>query len=217
MKKITPTEQGGQAPPDGADSLQLHDVAVPDTVPPSGAQEFSISDLILPPSFSDGLTVQRQYVTLSVGKPHGQWWNRVHPDPTYWLDTGIIELKEERESYIVSPALREAVRAELTLKTLALAQNRAGELFIWTAKRPDSEGKLDPWNTAARQAMQLARNRWVRISAGKGGYNVYTTSAQLPEPEWPDQSFEDLLRIAFRGRLITDPDHTVLRRLRGEE
>jgi hypothetical protein len=216
MKKSNP--EG----PDEQDNTTIQTTIVPVDVPadepaPSGAQEFTLADLVLPPSFSEGLTVKREYVALSVGKPHAQWWNRTHPDPAYWLDTGIIELKEERESYIVSPALREAVRTELTLKTLALAQNRAGEIFIWAAKRPDSENKLDPWNTAARAAMQLARRRWVRISAGNGGYNVYTTDAPLPEPEWPDQTFEALLRIAFRGRFITDPNHTVLRRLRGEE
>ena len=37
-----------------------------------------------------------------------------------------------------------------------------------------------------------------------------------PEPEWPDLSFEAMYRIAFRDRLISSPDHPVLKRLRGE-
>jgi hypothetical protein len=39
---------------------------------------------------------------------------------------------------------------------------------------------------------------------------------QATEPEWPEVPFGELLRIAFRDRLIESLDHPVLRRLRGE-
>jgi hypothetical protein len=38
---------------------------------------------------------------------------------------------------------------------------------------------------------------------------------RLPEPEWPETSFEELMQIAFRGRIINSLDHPVIRQLLG--
>jgi hypothetical protein len=37
----------------------------------------------------------------------------------------------------------------------------------------------------------------------------------IKEPVWPEASFQDLIKIAFRDRLITTIDHPVIKRLRG--
>jgi hypothetical protein len=70
----------------------------------------------------------------------------------------------------------------------------------------------------ALTAAALAMERWVRVAAdlGLGGYQVFKAAADLPEPVWPDHSFQELLRVAFKERLINRADHPVLRRLRGE-
>ena len=41
-------------------------------------------------------------------------------------------------------------------------------------------------------------------------------SAQFAEPVWLEATLQQLLEIAFKGRLIDTMDHPVLRRLRGE-
>jgi hypothetical protein len=43
------------------------------------------------------------------------------------------------------------------------------------------------------------------------------TAAQsiMSEPEWPDVSFQEIIRLAFRDRLITSLNHPVIKRLRG--
>jgi hypothetical protein len=62
-----------------------------------------------------------------------------------------------------------------------------------------------------------AKSVWIRITANNdlGGYEVFEATAKLPEPTWPDLSFDDLLAIAFRGRIITDPDHPVVLEMLG--
>jgi len=37
----------------------------------------------------------------------------------------------------------------------------------------------------------------------------------MADPVWPELSFQDLLRIAYRDRMITTLDHPVVKRLRG--
>jgi hypothetical protein len=38
----------------------------------------------------------------------------------------------------------------------------------------------------------------------------------MEEPVWPEEPFNELLRIAFRDRIISSPDHPVVKRLRGQ-
>jgi hypothetical protein len=50
-----------------------------------------------------------------------------------------------------------------------------------------------------------------------GAYECTPAPIKLPDPEWPaDYPFTELLRIAFRDRVIASFDHPVLKRLRGE-
>ena len=50
----------------------------------------------------------------------------------------------------------------------------------------------------------MATRRWIRITANLslGAYEVFEAAANIPEPTWPDLSFPDLLKIAFRDRLV---------------
>lgn len=79
------------------------------------------------------------------------------------------------------------------------------------------DGRLNPWHLSLARAMELAETRWIRISANmmRGGYDVFEAIGQLPEPQWPEESFEQLLEIAFRGRLITQQDHPIVQQLLG--
>ena len=41
-------------------------------------------------------------------------------------------------------------------------------------------------------------------------------TGQIGEPAWPDVSLQEIIKIAFRDQMITDWNHPVLQRLRGE-
>jgi hypothetical protein len=59
--------------------------------------------------------------------------------------------------------------------------------------------------------------RWVRTKANMSlrAYEIFEAESAIPDPEWPDLSFEAIYRIAFKERLISGPDHPVIKRLRG--
>ena len=48
-----------------------------------------------------------------------------------------------------------------------------------------------------------------------GAYEIFEASGDLPEPVWPDYSFEEILKIAFRDRIVDRPDHPLVQRLQG--
>jgi hypothetical protein len=178
------------------------------------------ASLRLSQDFSASLGVKKSLLTVPVRKPDKSWFVRVHPADEYALQTAVVELKEDRETYLVAPALWPDLAGESTFSPRALftGMNRQGVLFLWPIRLPGPDGKSDNWSASALEAAQMARREWVRVAANMalGAYDVFQASGDLPGPEWPDTAFRDLLKIAFKDRMITTFDHPVLRRLRGE-
>jgi hypothetical protein len=186
----------------------------------SNLDPFDPAALRLSQDFSAAAGVKKMLLSIPVRKPHNSWFVRVHPDSTYHLRTAVVELKEDRETYLVAPALWSGLAAEATFSPRALftAVNRQGVLFLWAMRLPGPDGRLDEWSRTALDAAELAMKGWVRVVANipLGAYDVFEATGQLPEPEWPVEPLRELLAIAFRDKLIDSPDHPVLRRLRGE-
>lgn len=170
--------------------------------------------------FAATLGVKRALVTVPVRKPAKEWWVQVRPGEDHRIETCVVELKEDRETYLVDPSLWPELSGEATFspRVLFTTMNRQGVTFLWPIRLPGPDGKLDEWNASALEAASRASGRWVRVVANMslGAYDVYETHAKWPEPEWPDHSLSDLLRIGFKGHVIETPDHQVLKRLRGE-
>jgi hypothetical protein len=97
--------------------------------------------------------------------------------------------------------------------------NRAGTLRLWPIRLPDTDGRVNEWHRSAAIAASAAMKQWVRVTADRdaGGYKVNAAAIQPPEPEWPDLSLAEMLRLAFasQGRIIDDPDHPVVKQLLG--
>ena len=181
---------------------------------------FDPERLKLSQDFASSIGVQKELITVPVRKPSKEWFVQVNPDPDMRLQTAVIELKEDRETYIVAPALWSALSTEATFspRLFVTAQNRQGVLFLWPIRLPGADGKIDEWSKSAHEAANLAQGKWVRVASNMslGAYEVFAAPAELNPPEWPDKSFRDLLSIAFKGKHIDTLDHPVLKKLRGE-
>ena len=184
----------------------------------STSVEFDLTKLRLSQDFVEHTGVKKHVNTVPVRKPHKQEFVRVHPSEEYRIETMVLDLKEDRETYLVAPSLWPDLAAELTPKVLYTAMNRQKVLTLWPIRMPGTDGRIDQWNASALDAVTLARETWVRVAAnmGLGAYEVYEATGEIPEPDWPDLSFSEIAKIAFRGRYIDSLDHLALRRLRGE-
>jgi hypothetical protein len=120
----------------------------------------------------------------------------------------------------VAPGLWHGLAGEATFspRLLLTAVNRLGVPFIWPIRLPGPDGKIDDWNASALEAAKRAEANWVRVTANVplGAYEVWEATSDLPGPVWPEQSFGEMLKIAFKGRQIASPDHPALKKLRGE-
>jgi hypothetical protein len=192
----------------------------PPAVATAAPDPFDPGSLRLSQSFAACLGVKKALLTVPVRKPDKAWFVRVHPSDDYALHTAVIELKEDRETYLVAPHLWPALAGESTFSPRALftAVNRQGVLFLWPVRLPGADGKLDAWSQSALEAADLARHGWVRVAANMalGAYEVFQATGELSDPDWPSESLRDLLRIGFKDKYVTALDHPVLRKLRGE-
>jgi hypothetical protein len=177
-----------------------------------------LNKLRLPQDYAESLGVKKRLLTVPVKKPAKEWFVRTHPELR--IQTHVLELKEDRESYLVNPALWSELASEPTFgpRALYLGMSRQHVLFVWPVRLPGADGKVDEWSRSALQAADLASTRWVRVTSNMqlGAYEVHEATAEWPEPEWPAEPFNDILRAAFKQRVIDSFDHPVLRRLRGE-
>src|SRR5262249_2611036 len=119
---------------------------------------FDLSRLRLSPDFSVNLGVKKALLTVPVRKPSKEWWIQTHPDPHYRIETAVLELKEDRETYLVARELWDALATESTFGPRALftAINAQGVCFLWPIRLPGPDGKIDDWNRSALEAAGMA-------------------------------------------------------------
>jgi hypothetical protein len=88
---------------------------------------------------------------------------------------------------------------------------------LWPVRLPPPDGKILEWHRTAQQAAELAMDRWVRVvpNMSQKAYDIFESQGIIPNPEWPAQSFSELLRIAFRDHYVGDLDHPLIKRLHG--
>jgi hypothetical protein len=179
---------------------------------------FDPASLRLDQSFTEGAAVKKQLTTAPVRKPHKQDFVRVHPDPNWRLTpAAVLEVKEDREYYLVMPHMVEELREEIVPVTLFTTITRQGTLFLWPCRLP-SDGKRNDWHRSALEGAELAMTQWIRVMANMdlGAYEFLVALSEMSDPKWPDVTFPEVLRIAFRDNVIGSLDHQAVKRLRGQ-
>ena len=184
----------------------------------AGPDPFDPASLRLPQDFSVAQKAKKALVAMYVTKPKPHWWVRVHQEAIYHLLTYTIEM-EQGVLYVVPQAVADELigvigGGMLKARTMYLAVTRRNEPFFWPVPFKGPEDRPNEWTTSMQEAIHLALTQWVRIVANTsmGLYDVYDSEG--PEPVWPTQSMSQLLRIAFKDRVIDTLDHPVVQQLR---
>ena len=188
------------------------------TKPSESPDPFDLASLRLNPSFLETAGVKKLITTVPSHKPNPQDFVRVRTEPEFRENLATIELKDEREDYIVRPELLPDLSNEVSYVTLFTAISRQGVIFLWPVKLTAPDSKRNDWARSAREAAEMAMTRWIRLKANisLGAYEIHVAESEMADPVWPDLSFTELLRIAYRDRMITSLDHPVVKRLRGQ-
>jgi hypothetical protein len=178
---------------------------------------FDLESLRLDQDFTEASGVKKLLMTVPVRKPNPHDFVRVHPDHAYRSTLALIELREDRELFLVPPPIARELPGEFFPVTLYTAINRQGVVFLWPVRLPGPDGKQLEWHRSAAEAAELAMTHWIRVKANMslGAYDAYRAGSKISDPKWPEVSFQELLRIAFKLRYVDSVDHAVVKRLRG--
>ena len=169
----------------------------------------------------EGMETVEILVDVACRKPKPTEFFRTHPDPAMSRTAYVFTDREEigGETYFVMPAARACIAEHLRPVLLVTCINRQNITFLWPIAIPDpnsNSGRQNRWGSSALQAMKSAQATWTKMTAGQGAYRVFKAEKQdLPEPQWPDRSFLELLATAFKDTLISDEKHPMVQRLRG--
>ena len=181
-----------------------------------GEDEF-LTSLRIDQSYVGGAAgVRKVLLTVPVRKPLKDEFFRVHPQ--HFLECYAVELKAERETYFVTPALAPLLAEFIEPVRLRYCVSRQGVAFLWPVKLPKDDRRAESWRTSAAEAATLAETKWVRIAADMhlGAYQPFVAVADLGEPKWPSESWTDVVKIGLRDRRIDSEDHAVIRQLLGQ-
>ena len=185
---------------------------------PQPPDPFDPAALRLDANYAAGLGVKKMLTTVPVRKPGKQEWFRVRPGEEWQLQTFIFEDEAQNEIYLVAPAMRTELVGTAHLALILTCINRQADPFLWRCKLPGPDGRPNHWTDSALRIAKEAETGWRRMASNMtaGYYDGFEPSAALPDPEWPDRTFSEIIRTAFQGRLIDSLDHPLLRQLRGD-
>jgi len=196
------------------DMIVVKDVSVPSLA----GVGHNLEDFRLSQDFGSMVGVRKEILNVPVRKPDRQSFIEIHPGETWRMNALILELREDRENYLVLPNLWNALPEEFIPKYLFACQTRQGTNFLWPIRMPGQDGRLDQWNQSALTIVNEYQGRWIRVVSNMelGGYEVIVPNGEFPPPTWPEEGFQSLVNKAFRGKVIDSLDHPVIKRLRGE-
>jgi hypothetical protein len=192
-------------------------------LPNMDGNEFDLSRFAVDMGVQEFAGGRKLLNTVPVRKPAKESWIRTHPNvKEFWFKTYVLDLKEYNESYLVTPDIREYLleNGEQTLsrQVLITSITRQGTLFLWAIKLPQSDGSSNQWNESAIEAAALARTSWMRLQSDRslGAYSTVVRDGG-PEPAWPNISMQEIVKIAFKGKIIDSLSHPRLAELLGNE
>jgi hypothetical protein len=189
--------------------------------PASIPDPFDLAAIRLDPNAAEAAGVEKLLLTVPVRKPHKQDYFRVHPGEAFRMAAAVIEIREtnENETYLLNAEMSRALPGEYAPVTLYTVMNRQGILSIWPVKLPSADGRHNTWQSSAAEAAELAMGRWIRVvpNMALGANEIFAATGSLQDPVWPCMAFEEILKIAFRDRFVTDLSHPLVKRLHGAE
>lgn len=225
-KKTVPKKAVSAKPKVKARSLSAATAAaaMSSTMTPPPPDPFDLESLAIPGDIATS-AVKKAVTTVPVRKPHRQEFVRVHPV----LRGAVAVITDKNDSnaeYLLTgrafiQSASEALPGEVVGKMLYLTVSRQGTLFLWPVRLQNTDGRAEnDWNRSAREAAMMAVDVWVRVASNRslGAYEPFVAAGIQTEPSWPDEAmtWKELLRIAFKSRLIADFNHPLVRDLTGE-
>jgi hypothetical protein len=212
MAKTDPVEQETKAANTGP--AERENKAEPITV---GNPEAAASLAIDQSHMEEFACVEEKSPTVESRRPPKGIYFTVRAETTeQWQDRKfyfMLEI-EGRDSYLVAPHIAKQKKDEDVIRPVLIVRyvTMAGEEGLWPLKLDPPDSKPNRWNKSALDIMNLAASgKWLRIKKGKSEWLYVPSPVTLKKtpPRFSDRSFDDLINIAYKDRIILTLDHEI--------
>lgn len=191
----------------------------PNQPPPRSTTMSSILALRLAQGQIDFAHGSPVLVDVPIDKPPKAHFFRVRPGEEYSAAFSLLDAGKMggEGRYAITPQVAGLAADQTRFVQLRQAVTQFGATCLLPVPLPGSDGRTNPWHVSLARAVKLAETRWIRISADmqRGAYTVFEALGHLGEPQWPTESFDELLELAFRDRIIESEDHPLIQQLLG--
>jgi hypothetical protein len=155
-------------------------------------------------------------VAIPVHKPQALTYFRAHPE---WnLPVAMLEHQDQLYA-ILGAELRGALEADLKIRIIVPCITREGNVFLWPLAPLQVTGRGNEWVTSGHRALAAARKEWVRMRSNMSlrSYDIIRPKVTWDEPRWPEQTFDQMIELAFTDLVISTLDHPVILAIQGAE
>ena len=99
----------------------------------------------------------------------------------------------------------------LSYATLFLGITETGETFVLPVTEP-WKGYPYSWRDSLLEAVNITRKEWVKIDINTQAkcHEIIDQKPSRTQPNWPPESFEEILQEAFPGEFYVDSDDNLV-------
>jgi hypothetical protein len=174
--------------------------------------------LIRKPGSAAAIPTRRLITTILTGRPPKHSFFRAHSEKgKYTLELRVVRDENDfGKEYIVAPNMDGHLWNKSYRVAVALCITMQGMLFMMTVRLADeNSGRMDSFNESLLPIVEEARTQWVTLTTIGKTYVSDAPRDKFPDPEWPEITMIEALKIAFRGRVIESLEHPLAKRLLG--
>jgi hypothetical protein len=176
--------------------------------------EIDFASQTYPQDFQNQIGVKKVLLTVPVRKPTNQTWWSSSPDPAYRGLFGLLPVKDSSEIYFVQQNLVVPLQKWVKPFLLVTMVTSEGNPFLLPIRRPGADGRTNPAWDGMEDAVKLSWDNpglYILTSWNDQtrGYDctISDETLNLPPPEWPTESFNELMNIGFKRYYIDTLEH----------
>lgn len=141
-------------------------------------------------------------IQVPVAIPHNKPF-RIHPDPDRTVT--VYSSRAGDEWWLVHPDVVAKYRVpRLWQADLYQGVHENGSTFVLPVTHPLTG--FETWYSSLSRAVKLARKDWISIESDRDQacYNIHAAKKNwAAAPDWSDDSFSDVIELAFFDRIIS--------------
>jgi hypothetical protein len=195
-------------------------VVVPFINPAAGAEKFKKFGEIRRDPSTALVSVRKRLVDIPARTPHDEWFVRTSVNPAH---SGTLPLYWDKvgsgRPFLIDEAVQDYFGNKVRNNWCVLSVTRQLTYFLWCSPLEDEDGVWNSWHESAHDMKTIAAESWIKVVSNKqkGGYDPidFVGPVPPPEPEWPNLTWEEIVRLAFRRHLVETDNHPLIRRRLG--